>query len=1172
MNAAVFSAIFLLAITPQPQLPTATKVWFTDVSHSVALVHFDSVGNWSFLRIRYVAAPGSCASGTGGQLELTGYSGQLHLHSDMTQPIGGLNPETTYEVCPELSPDQKKWYLGATAKVTTLALPSPHPAIPISPKRFDTDYPDTSNYESVTVAADCHDFRARLGTALHQQMDRGTVINIPAQTVCSGNYSLSEDAADVIRFTNTSVHAGNSTITLPHHEYSEGQGIIFGTRYGCLPGSNGALNCGREGAGPLVPGQLYFAHIIDSNTIQVYSGAPKSAAGKLCTFTTPGNGTNLIVKWPRPLHWIIIRTATSDAQFDPEHVRVNPKWLPKMAVLRAPVSYQGINNSNVLFNMGDQDGGLMSMNANIRFVGIEFTYSPSPEAAFTSNPVPHFELVRINAFNQDIIFDRCYFHALTKPDRTARAFWWDGMNEAIVDSYIDGLEFYHPAYVGLRITKTSQKSFTIDPGSYSWGSGSARLKQKVTVELKGSSGSAPKEAFVYYSIPGELQVALPPGVSGSCFPGPCHVFAGSDNPGNGLYGEPGRPEKATGHNYWIDPVFSASSSCKEESSLFDSFKTPPAAFDPAGAHNIGVLFTSDLNGYICAIRYYKHSSERGAHAAVLSSPDGKSLGRAPFSTETSSGWQVAKFPAPVAISAGQKYVAGMNINNGVFTSASFFQNAAPTSEHLQAIAHYANTNNTCNYSDAWPKDFVGNNAAAQIGCVTLQNGEVVSTKNADAYSNPYDTEGCQCMIGGVGPGPYAFINNYLEGSGNVWHHDDSGHNWASRSDYYYVRNRFHAPLSEMFGGPESEGLLYGHRHLLEWKAGQRILLEGNVFDGAWVEATPYGEFIDFSSVTGGGIRDVDIKNNTFQHGAAVMFSPSSITGGLPKPAPPVRFRFENNLVWDISGPKYCAHGQGFCREEGGFGAILAGSQGAEDWIVDHNTIVGNTGSEPSLLWLTETRVEGLKVTNNILYLSPGAGEGLSADVNGNKNRNCKLLFGKAAADCALESYIFQHNIFTGTGDRNEIRSWWPGLNNYVPAKPSDLSALGSVVHDPYSGFDEFRPNPAFCANCGSPAEEWKYVGVDVDTLDKAQGRVKGVDVSAVTSTSATVVFTAPDKQSCPVDYGNSDPSLINNFVRVKDGGSERSREVRLSGLSTGTTYYYRVNCAVEQPMGSFKTR
>src|SRR5581483_11990476 len=155
-------------------------------------------------------------------------------------------------------------------------------------------------------------------------------------------------------------------------------------------------------------------------TIQVYSGAPKSAAGKLCTFTTPGNGTNLIVKWPRPLHWIIIRTATSDAQFDPEHVRVNPKWLPKMAVLRAPVSYQGINNSNVLFNMGDQDGGLMSMNANIRFVGIEFTYSPSPEAAFTSNPVPHFELVRINAFNQDIIFDRCYFHALTKPDRTAR--------------------------------------------------------------------------------------------------------------------------------------------------------------------------------------------------------------------------------------------------------------------------------------------------------------------------------------------------------------------------------------------------------------------------------------------------------------------------------------------------------------------------------------------------------------------------------------------------------------------------------------------------------------------------------------------------------------------------------------------------------------------------------
>jgi hypothetical protein len=815
------------------------------------------------------------------------------------------------------------------------------------------------------------------------------------------------------------------------------------------------------------------------------------------------------------------------------------------------------------------------MNANIRFVGVEFTYTPSPEAHLTSNPAPHFELIHTNRFNQYIVFDRCYFHGLTKPERTSRALGWDGMNQAIVDSYLDGFEFYHPVYVGLRITKTSAKSFAIDPGSYSWGSGSAKLPRQVTVEVKGSSGAAPKQAFVYYSIPGELQVALPPGMTGTCSPGPCHVFAASDSPGNGLYAEPGHfPDKATGHNYWIDPVFSTSSSCEEHESLFASVKTPPGAFDPAGAHTIGLLFTSDTTGYICAIRYYKAAAEKGSHAAGLSAADGKQLGRARFSNETSSGWQNAKFSTPIPIAARQKYVASMNINQGVFTSGKFFQNAAIGAGHLQTIAHYANTNNSCNYSDAWPKDFVGNNAAAQIGCVALQDGNVTATVNADAISNPYDTEGCQCMIGGIGPGPYAFINNYVEGSGNVWHHDDGGSTWATRGDYYYYRNRFHAPLTEMFGGQESDGLLYEHRHLLEWKAGQRILLEGNVFDGGWVEATPYGEFIDFSSVTGGGIRDVDVKNNTFQHGATVMFSPSSITGGLPKPAPPIRFRFENNLVWDISGSKYCAHGQAFCPEQGGFGAILAGSQGAEDWIVSHNTIVGNTGSEPSFLWITETRVEGVAVTNNILYLSPGLGEGVSADVNGNKNRNCKTVYGKAAADCALENYVFEHNILTGTEDRNTIRSWWPGPNNYVPAKPSDLSKLGNVVRNPYSGFQEFRPNPDFCANCASPSGEWQYVGVDTDKLDQAQGKVTKLDIpaSSLTSTSATIVFTAPDTQSCPVDYSNSDPLVINNFVRVKDSGSGRTRKVALSGLSPGTTYHYRVNCAVEQPTGSFTTR
>ena len=1165
---------FAVSVSAFAQTPSATKVWVTDVSHSVVLVHFDSSGNWNFLRIRYSEAPQSCTSGTGGLLELTGYNGQLHPNTDMTQAVGGLLPQTTYEICPEVSLDQKKWYSGASVKVTTLALPSPHPARPIPPRRFDTSYPNTAGFESVTIAHDCHDLIPHLLAALHQQREKGTVINIPAGTVCTADYKLGEAAADVVRFNNSAVNVADSTIRLAHHGYSEGQGLIFGTWYGCLPGSNGSRNCGTEGVGPIVPGQLYYAHVMDANTIQVYSGAAKSAGGTLCKFATSGNGTSLVVKWPRPLHWIIIRTATPDAQFDPEHVRIGPAWRPKMAVLRAPANYKGVNNSNVLFNVSDEDNGLMSMNANIRFVGIEFTYEPSPEAPLSSDSVPNFEMFRSNRFNQNIVVDRCYFHALTRPDRTARAFGWDGMNVAIIDSYIDGLEFYHANYVGMGITKTSPTSFTIDPGSYAWGSGSAKLDRKTTIELSGSSGPGSKTAFAYYSIPGQLEVALPPGMSGKCSPGPCHVFAGLDK-GDSLYGAPGKtPDKSEGHNYWIDPVFSSSPSCTQTSSLFSSVKVPLGGFNRSGAANIGLEFASDENGYLCGIRYYRDPAEKGTHSAELLSADGKQLGRAAFASETPSGWQEAKFSRPPVISAGQKYTATINVNDGAFTSILFFQNATTDSGHLHTFAHYVNSNGACNFSDGWPKDFADTDAAAPLGCITIENGAISKTQNADSISDPFDTEGCQCMIGGVGPGPYAFINNYVEGSGNVWHHDDSGGTWATRGDYYYFRNRFHAPLSEMFGGPDSDGLLYGQRHLLEWKAGRRILVEGNVFDGGWVENTPYGEFIDFSAISGDGIRDVDVKNNTFEHAATLLFSPSLITTNLRKPAPPLRFRFENNLGWDITGSTYCTHGRGFCTEEGGFGVILAASQGAEDWIIDHNTIVKNTGSQPSLLWMLETRDEGFEIKDNILYLSPGFGEGIAAGVIGKKNRNCKDFYGKAAADCALEDYSFDHNILTGSDDRTNIRSWWPGFNNYVPSDPSNLSKLGSVVRDPYSGFEDFRPNPDFCADCGTSGDEWKYVGVDVDQLNRVQGKVKAVDVpaSSLTATSATVVFEAPDKQSCPVDYSKSDRTLIENFVRVNDEGTDRSRKVTLRGLSPQSTYYYRVNCAVEQPAGSFQTK
>jgi hypothetical protein len=59
---------------------------------------------------------------------------------------------------------------------------------------------------------------------------------------------------------------------------------------------------------------------------------------------------------------------------------------------------------------------------------------------------------------------------------------------------------------------------------------------------------------------------------------------------------------------------------------------------------------------------------------------------------------------------------------------------------------------------------------------------------------------------------------------------------------------------------------------------------------------------------------------------------------------------------------------------------------------------------------------------------------------------------------------------------------------------------------------------------------------------------------------------------CPVDYSSSDPSVITGFTRVSDSGGARPRNITLSGLTSKTLYYYRVNCAAEQPTGEFRTR
>src|SRR6476620_10279916 len=97
--------VFLLVVlSAAAQTPTVTITGTDGLSHSVVRVKFNVSTSYSGLRVRYIAAPGTCTGGTGGSVQSIS-NGLGRFTSGMTQVVGGLTPNTTYQICPEVTSD-----------------------------------------------------------------------------------------------------------------------------------------------------------------------------------------------------------------------------------------------------------------------------------------------------------------------------------------------------------------------------------------------------------------------------------------------------------------------------------------------------------------------------------------------------------------------------------------------------------------------------------------------------------------------------------------------------------------------------------------------------------------------------------------------------------------------------------------------------------------------------------------------------------------------------------------------------------------------------------------------------------------------------------------------------------------------------------------------------------
>jgi phosphodiesterase/alkaline phosphatase D-like protein len=155
---------------------------------------------------------------------------------------------------------------------------------------------------------------------------------------------------------------------------------------------------------------------------------------------------------------------------------------------------------------------------------------------------------------------------------------------------------------------------------------------------------------------------------------------------------------------------------------------------------------------------------------------------------------------------------------------------------------------------------------------------------------------------------------------------------------------------------------------------------------------------------------------------------------------------------------------------------------------------------------------------------------------------------------------------TAGADVNQLQSSFAGLANFYMPSYSNMTAL--VATGQLTGRVAYL-QAQLCQFCGSPKTNGKSVGVNLGELQAAQGIVTLVG-TVLNGTEASINFVAPDSQSCPIDYSAADPNVMEQMTRVTDPATDRVRAVMLTGLSHNTTYYFRVNCATQQPTGKFR--
>ena len=206
---------------------------------------------------------------------------------------------------------------------------------------------------------------------------------------------------------------------------------------------------------------------------------------------------------------------------------------------------------------------------------------------------------------------------------------------------------------------------------------------------------------------------------------------------------------------------------------------------------------------------------------------------------------------------------------------------------------------------------------------------IVDSYISDCHEIGADSQAIACWNG---PGPFKISNNYLEGAGEnvMFGGADPSIPGLIPADIEFRKNQCKKPLSWKIGDPSYAGRPWTVKNLFELKNAQRVLIEGNLFEGVWLEGQT-GSAVVIKSVNQDGAapwsvtQDVEFRNNIVRHvGGALNIQGRAYDqpGGQTK-----RVSVRNNLFYDVSNSVW-----------NGEGAFLKIAE-TIDVRVDHNTVI-----------------------------------------------------------------------------------------------------------------------------------------------------------------------------------------------------------------------------------------